>query len=216
LDLDDTLYSYDECHQSGMNGFKNFCQTNFNISDKEASECYAKARKIINERLLGQAASHSRLLYAKEFCELLKLDPVKYALELEDSYWNSFFDSLTLREHALQFLESLKSAGKKIVLLTDLTTEIQLKKLDYLKIGFLFDVIVTSEEAGIEKPSAKIFQLALLKSQAIKSETVMIGDNFQKDVLGARNFGIDAYLFGQKENEQFCIHTFNEAIEIFI
>ncbi len=209
------MYPYEECHKNGLNGFKNFCESKLGLSDSESLKTYEKARKIINERLHGQAASHSRLLYAKEFCELLELNPVVYAKKLEECYWSSFLEHIELRPNVFHFLERLKIANKRLALVTDLTTEIQLKKLNLLGIGSFFDVIVTSEEAGREKPDPKIFELALYKLKAVKSECVMIGDNYEKDVLGARTFGIDAIQFGRSDRNEIAFNNFQEAFALF-
>lgn len=54
------------------------------------------------------------------------------------------------------------------------------------------DVLVTSEQVGVEKPDKEIF-LAALKELGIQaSEAVYTGDQYQSDVLGAANVGIKA------------------------
>jgi putative hydrolase of the HAD superfamily len=216
LDLDDTLYAYDVCHEAGLEGFVNFAEANFNLTREVILAGYKSARKTINSRLAGFATSHSRLLYAKEFCEAFKINPVLFSLPLEKSYWDGFLSKMVLREDALLFLNRIKESGCKLALVTDLTTEIQLRKLAYLKIGDLFDVIVTSEEAGKEKPAAEIFDLAFKKLNAQKPSSVMIGDNYEKDVLGARAYGISAFYFGSKEGEPQSINSFTEAIQLFL
>ncbi len=216
LDLDDTLYSYEPCHEAGLTGLINFAVTNLSLTRESVLVAYKSARKEINARLTGQAASHSRLLYAKEICERLGLSVVNYSMPLEKAYWDHFFIKMVLREDVLKFLESIKARKWKLALVTDLTTEIQLKKLSHLGIGDLFDVIVTSEEAGKEKPATEIFNLAFRKLKAEKFSSVMIGDNYEKDVLGARAFGISAYYFGTKEGETHCINSFTDAIQVFL
>lgn len=216
IDLDDTLYDYHQCHKIGVEGFIKYCTYTFHLTEQKVSDLYKSSRTIINHRLNGQAASHSRLLYAKEFCEQLKLDPVYHAINMENSYWAPFLYSMKLRDGVENFLNKLKSLDKKTALVTDLTTEIQLKKLNTLKISQYFDTIVTSEEAGAEKPSHIIFQLAADKLNLNKEESIMIGDNYKKDILGARSFGISALLFGTHVDEADSIQSFNQAIDRFI
>lgn len=216
LDLDDTLYEYEPCNKVGIQNFISYCKVNFSLSEDTALGLFQSARKIINKRLHGQAASHSRLLYAKEFCEGLGVDPCVHALAMESSYWEPFLNQMKLRENVSEFLRQLKKHAKSIAIVTDLTTAIQLEKLKRLEINHFIDVIVTSEEAGAEKPSASIFQLAADKLKIAKEETVMIGDNFEKDILGAQNFGISAFWFNEKETSQNTISTFSKAIELFI
>ena len=52
--------------------------------------------------------------------------------------------------------------------------------------------LVTSEEAGCEKPGQNIFRLALEKLNLEANEVCMIGDNFDKDIIGASNVSIQS------------------------
>jgi len=75
--------------------------------------------------------------------------------------------------------------------------EVQGIKMAAAKIGGYFNHIVFSEEAGVRKPHKGIFDLAFSLSGAHPSESLMIGDDWQADIIGARNAGMDqAYLTG--------------------
>jgi FMN phosphatase YigB (HAD superfamily) len=54
----------------------------------------------------------------------------------------------------------------------------------------LVDVLITSEEVGVLKPDARIYQVALTRLGAVAAQTVMVGDNWQADVVGALAVGI--------------------------
>jgi len=56
-------------------------------------------------------------------------------------------------------------------------------------------MIVTSEQAGFKKPNRGIFDYALNKIDAWPGEVIMIGDNFEVDIRGARAAGIDQIFF---------------------
>lgn len=56
----------------------------------------------------------------------------------------------------------------------------------YIKNIFCFRSI------GYEKPSKKFFENILTPLKCKKSEVVMVGDNLEKDVIGALNFGLNA------------------------
>jgi putative hydrolase of the HAD superfamily len=96
------------------------------------------------------------------------------------------------REGAKEFLESLRVPK---CLVTDFTVELQYRKLAKLGMLTFFDYIVTSEEVGAEKPAPKIFASALKKLNADASQAAMIGDDFEKDILGAAEFGMQAFWF---------------------
>ena len=74
---------------------------------------------------------------------------------------------------------------------TNMLADIQMEKLEYLGIADKVDCLVTSEEAGVDKPGSAIFLLAMHKCRCLPEETVMVGDNFTHDIQGALDVGID-------------------------
>ncbi len=70
--------------------------------------------------------------------------------------------------------------------------------------------MITSEEAKASKPKPEIFHLAVSAAQAKKTESLMIGDDLQNDILGAKNYGIDQVFF----NPNKTAHAENVTFEI--
>ncbi len=52
------------------------------------------------------------------------------------------------------------------------------------------DLVITSEEAGRDKPEEPVFRLALEKLGMKKDEVLFIGDDISKDIKGAEMLGI--------------------------
>ena len=84
-----------------------------------------------------------------------------------------------------------------------------------------FDTVILSEDAGANKPSKQFFDFALLKSKACKANILMIGDNFDTDMLGAMNAGIDTLLFNRWDQNfvppkkvDFIVNALNEIKKI--
>ena len=73
--------------------------------------------------------------------------------------------------------------------------EVQERKLKESTITKYFKTIIISEEVGYKKPNPKIFNYALEKANAVNTSSLMIGDSYQADILGAINVGINAILF---------------------
>ena len=71
-------------------------------------------------------------------------------------------------------------------IVTDLTAQIQFRKVVYFGLDHYFDFIVTSEEAGYDKPNEAPFRIALEKMQPKGNVIWMIGDNPLNDIQGAR------------------------------
>jgi putative hydrolase of the HAD superfamily len=55
--------------------------------------------------------------------------------------------------------------------------------------------MITSEQAGIMKPHAAIFEYALTLTKSTAEKSVMIGDTLEVDILGAKNMGMDTVYF---------------------
>lgn len=200
LDLDNTLYDYTNPHSKGINAIVNYCNKNFGLSQEETIVAYNRARKKVHIDLNKTAASHNRLLYIQKMLEFLNLPTFEHVLKLYDAYWNNFLDEMKLCDGVIYFFEKYKG---KICIVSDLTAHIQYKKINKLNISKYVHFIVTSEEAGIEKPHSYPFMLALNKLKLNNSDVTMIGDNFKKDIIGALNMGIESYWINKdlaKEN----------------
>lgn len=190
LDLDNTLYAYDPCHSFALKCVhKTYCRKSDKISFDKFHTLYRNARQVIHKRLKGQAASHSRLLYFQTLIEyeIRRPDPA-LALFYEKVYWDSFFKKMKLAPWVKPFLAFCKKTGRKAGIVTNLTTQLQLRKLEHFKISKLLDFVVTSEEAGVEKPHREIFHLALEKAQTDPSQALVIGDDENADACGFLDF----------------------------
>ena len=73
------------------------------------------------------------------------------------------------------------------------------KKLGYYDI---FDVLVNSADIGYRKPARIIFEKALEGTKSLPETSVMVGDTYQADIVGANNMGIRNILIDLYENQQ--------------
>jgi HAD superfamily hydrolase (TIGR01549 family) len=73
----------------------------------------------------------------------------------------------------------------------------QQDKLEACGLTSLIDVLVTSEEIQRPKPEAEIFHAALERLGCDETETVMVGDSWEIDVMGAVNAGLRAVWFNR-------------------
>ena len=80
-------------------------------------------------------------------------------------------------------------------IITNGFSEVQFTKLKESDLRKYFDQVITSEKAGVKKPDSKIFEYALERAKANVHESIMIGDDPEVDILGARNMGMDQVLF---------------------
>ncbi|NOU46235.1 MAG: noncanonical pyrimidine nucleotidase, YjjG family [Bacteroidales bacterium] len=73
--------------------------------------------------------------------------------------------------------------------------EVQEIKMQSSDLRKYFKTVVTSEEAGVKKPDARIFEYALKRAGATADESIMIGDDLEVDIEGARLIGMDTVYF---------------------
>ena len=81
-----------------------------------------------------------------------------------------------------------------LLIITNGFEEVQHQKLKSNGIGQFFKAVITSEKAGCKKPEPEIFRYALEAANVDASEALMVGDDFEVDILGARNIGMDQAL----------------------
>lgn len=205
LDLDDTLYAYGPLNAEAAARVRNLVCGELNITEERYEEAFRFGREETKRRLGDTGASHNRLLYFQKTLEYLGIPPLPLALRLYETYWGTFLEKMSLREGAEEFLDRMKRHGMRILICTDLTAHIQHRKIEALGIAGRIDGLVTSEEAGVEKPAPEIFALCLEKLKLPAAEICFIGDDPRKDVEGAKAAGMRAILYrpGEPEAAQF-------------
>ncbi|MDG1914994.1 MAG: YjjG family noncanonical pyrimidine nucleotidase [Crocinitomix sp.] len=94
-------------------------------------------------------------------------------------------------------------------IITNGFTEIQYIKLDNCGLTNYFDLILCTEEVGVNKPNPLVFNTALSRANANASQSLMIGDNPETDIRGAQNCAMHTVLFNPHQH----LHDVN-SIEI--
>jgi putative hydrolase of the HAD superfamily len=81
--------------------------------------------------------------------------------------------------------------------------EVQKKKLEKSGLSKYFKTITISEDIGFKKPSKEIFLHAIASAKAKIENSVMIGDNFNADIIGAKSLGMNVIYYNfHKTKEQ--------------
>ncbi|MDA8691940.1 HAD family hydrolase [Candidatus Pseudothioglobus singularis] len=191
FDTDNTLYPYVPAHKEATKAVEEKVVNMLGIKKEDFRSAFKDARSEIKKRLGDVASSHSRLLYMQTTIEKLELGTrILLTLDLEQTYWRTFLNSCKLFPSALSFILLLKSRGIVTANITDLTAQIQFRKLVYFGLDELFNYVVTSEEAGKDKPNKQPFELALKKLNVDPQFVWMIGDDPNSDMAGADSIGI--------------------------
>jgi len=188
FDTDNTLYPYLPAHLSALKAVKDKVIVEFSIKENEFDVAFTEARNQIKNRLGRTASSHSRLLYLQRMLEIMGLgSQVLLALEFEQTYWRTFLTNAVLFDGVKELLDDLRLLNIPTAIVTDLTSQIQFRKLVFFELDGNFDYVVTSEEAGSDKPNEAPFKIAVEKMQPKDDCIWMIGDDSLSDIQGARN-----------------------------
>ncbi len=203
FDLDNTLWDFNTNSYYAMkNAFARF-ERQLNETEFELffGAYYENNRLLWDEYRKGNVMKRElvSLRFQKTFDELqIKgIDP----LEMNDIYLDEMPVQKRLVNGAEPVLEYFKKRGYKLFIITNGFTQVQHRKLESAGIRKYFTKIFISEEIRSPKPAREIFEHALKSANAPKARSLMIGDDFESDIKGALNYGIDAiYLESQGKN----------------
>ncbi|OGL65168.1 hypothetical protein A3B21_00320 [Candidatus Uhrbacteria bacterium RIFCSPLOWO2_01_FULL_47_24] len=197
IDLDDTLYPYPLCNEAGIQATVSYLASKLKKPSEQVRQAFLDGRAATKELLktaAGElAASHHRLLYLQKAIEGMsgRTNP-EFTLVAEQVFWEAYLARMVLFPGALEFLERAKAQEKMIAIITDMTAQMQLKKVVQLGIAHLVDFLITSEEAGRDKPDPAALHLALKKTRLSPHEVVMVGEDEAHDIAAAHAAGITA------------------------
>lgn len=198
FDLDHTLWDFEK--NSALAFERIFQELNFDINSQQFMDIYNPINvaywKLYEKNEIDQETL--RVSRVKDAFEALN-----YSITLDEIniISNLFIDYLTSNNHLIEgTIETLEYLKDKYVLhiITNGFSFVQDVKLQKSNLDKYFVSITNSEAAGHKKPHENIFKHALTCANASKTESIMIGDSFEADVLGAINFGINAVYFNPK------------------
>ncbi|HOZ88448.1 MAG TPA: YjjG family noncanonical pyrimidine nucleotidase [Bacteroidia bacterium] len=204
FDLDDTLWDFEK--NSSLVLQELFLEFALEEKIKTDFSEFFSVYKTINH---GLWADYRNKQIDKEFLRNNRFDLAFRAfdhhnrsesLQLNEQYLLRAPKGKLLKEGCLDVLQYLQ---KKYTLhiITNGFKEVQQVKIDGTGLRQFFSHIIISEEHGSTKPDKKIFTLAETLAGATKEDCVMIGDNFECDILGAADAGWESIYFSETAHD---------------
>lgn len=182
LDLDDTLYDYEAAHSAGFVAAIDHLESTVKVPSESLTRLFLQSRQEVRLELNGTASSHSKILQFKRTLETLGIPQrIDIALELESVYWGRFLRSMELSEGSHEFLDLTRELAVPVFITTDMTLQIQIRKLLFLGVAKYITALLTSEETGSDKPSLQFFHHLGTRLGCDLSEVWIIGDDVDKD-----------------------------------
>lgn len=125
--------------------------------------------------------------------------PEKEAIELSARFDPLYLDFLAqekaLVPGAIELLERLRTEGVTIGILSNGFKEVQFKKLNNTGLMPYIDIVVLSDDIGVNKPDVRLYRHAMERIGISDPEAhLMIGDNPSTDIAGALAAGWHAML----------------------
>ncbi|MDT0684864.1 YjjG family noncanonical pyrimidine nucleotidase [Autumnicola psychrophila] len=202
FDLDHTLWDFDK--NSGFTFSEIFKKWDIPLNLDEFLGVYIKINLKYWELYRNDKISQEMLRYGrlKDSFDALKFrtsDDVIYGLSKD--YMEYLPKNTHLLTGTLEILPYLKNKYK-LHIITNGFENVQRRKLTTSGILDFFHTITTSEEAGVKKPNGLIFRKALEKAKAVAERSVMIGDNYEADILGSENSGFQSIYFDYYRTEE--------------
>ena len=209
FDVDDTLLDTSTFAQTARKAAIELMVDNGLPLDKD--EAYGVLKTIIREKGSN---------YGKHFNVLTQVvlgheDPMLVALGMI-TYHNVKMALLRPFAETTDTLIYLKSQGYRLAVISNGITIKQWEKLVRLNIYSFFDEVITSEEVGKKKPDKLIYDVALRKMNGDPEKSVMIGNKFREDALGAVNAGMSAILVNSDVTEEDREYIKKEQLDITI
>lgn len=127
----------------------------------------------------------------------------KLAKDMSEYFLESLPTKKKVFEYTYEILEYLTKKKYSIHLITNGFEKTQRIKLSSSNLTKYFKNVITSEVSNSVKPKKEIFEYALNKAKGKIEESIMIGDNLNADILGAKNAGMDS-IFVNHINANCC------------
>lgn len=201
FDLDHTLWDFDK--NSGLAFVRVFKAFGISLALEDFLAVYepinlAYWRLYREERIEKRALRRGRLTDAfREF-------DISFPIDQIDAMAERYIDELPkdnyLFEGALELLDYLKPKYR-LHLITNGFHGVQHRKLSNSGIAHYFETVTTSEDVGAKKPNPKVFNYALKAAKTGPEHSVMIGDSFEADVLGARAVGFQTIFYNYRNQQ---------------
>lgn len=195
LDLDDTIWDFHANAKASLHDVYFDRKLNEHYPDFEHFFHLYARRNLELWSQYGQGLITKDYLIVERFRHLLShagIQAHEMALNMNTDFLDILSTKTILMPYAGELLEYCTARHLPMTIISNGFTEVQYRKLRNSNIEQYFTHVVLSEAVGALKPSREIFEYALKLNNARADETLMIGDSFDADILGAVGAGIDA------------------------
>ena len=181
-----------------------FARAKASYTPGELNHAYKKyvRRELWKERLSHPMWHHRDIELLHVFARLYTNKGItpdrELLLDTADRFRAASTLKLELYDGVIDLLDALKAHGKKIYLLSNAQESFTMPELEQTGLLKYFDGIMISSQARVCKPEKRFFDALLTKYGLDPTECLMIGNDKNTDMQGAKNAGIDGLYIHQE------------------
>ncbi len=218
FDLDRTLWDFETNSAVTLRQlFVDFKLSEFIPSEKEFLKTYREKNEAL-WALYRKGCLDSKILKQKRFYETFLVYGIDKP-ELAQTFGKTYLEVLATQKQlfsgTIELLEYLVPAYP-LYILTNGFKQVQHNKLRNIGLDKYFSAVFTSDEIGVPKPNPEFFSFVLDKISAKPEHCIMVGDDLQADILGAKNMGIKGIYFNpdKKPHQEIVDYEITCLLEI--
>jgi len=197
FDLDRTLWDFDSNSKKALHVIFNDLGLINQMSFNDFYTAYVQINSQLWKEYRNNNISKDELR-VKRFNDTLlqlKINNYEMALYMSNAYIELSPYQTKLFPYVIETLSVLKKEGYSMHIITNGFKEVQSIKLNKSGLIKYFDMVICSEEIGCLKPAKEIFSYSLKVSGAQMNNSLMIGDDYKADIIGAQEFGMKTLHF---------------------
>lgn len=202
FDIDDTLLDHQRAEEAAAFDFFKGCEDELSISETEfVKQWFSLSTKYFGRFLAKELSfqDQRRMRIRELFGDHLSNEQADCRF---DSYLSFYKRHWIAFEDVIPCLSELKQMGFRLGIITNGDRIQQLEKLGKIEIRNYFDCMFTSNEIGVSKPNAMIFQEACQQAGVNTEDCYYVGDRLDIDAIASEDAGMRGIWINRKDKER--------------
>jgi putative hydrolase of the HAD superfamily len=203
FDLDRTLWDFDaNALETFQELFKEYRIERYSGTFDKFYSVFQKHNNALWEEYRQGAMTKQELRRHRFHLTMLEfnMDDQEMAIRMDEDYVTNSPVKKGLFPYTIEILEYLKPKYPMYIL-TNGFRDVQVAKIKNCGLDRYFSRLLASEDYGKQKPDPGIFKWAVAEAGADIAGSLMIGDDPEVDIRGARNAGMDQVFFNPERKE---------------
>jgi len=162
---------------------------------QETNKYYQYTTKELRDKYLSLCGKYSKTIDEIEllnvFAELFHQSEA-VTKEIAICFRELSTEYIRLYSGVKKLLKMLKNDGHKLYVLSNAQRCFTYPELEKLGLIPFFDAILISSDYGVKKPSSNFYNALLYKYNLDRSDSIMIGNDYECDYMAAKSVGLKA------------------------